>query len=110
VNISGLNAELDASTCVIVRRSEDGKGIERLPFDLAAWSEKPDREKLPKLKWGDVLEFKYAASDAANSQSPAAVSRRRQLIPPQGPAPVLSPTSLFNSEVAERLRKAGAAK
>ena len=110
VNISGLNAELDASTCVIVRRSEDGKGIERLPFDLAAWSEKPDSEKLPKLKWGDVLEFKYAASDAANSQSPAAVSRRRQLIPPQGPAPVLSPTSLFNSEVAERLRKAGAAK
>lgn len=112
VNIGGINAELDASTCVIVRRSEDGKGVERLPFDLTAWSEKPDRDKLPKLKWGDVLEFKYAESRTANGQAQGAPNRRRTLIPPQHPAPVLSPTSPspFNSEVTERLRKAGAAK
>ena len=112
VNISGIYAELDASTCVIVRRSEDGKGIERLPFDLAAWSEKPDREKLPKLKWGDVLEFKFAESGTANGQAQGPQYRRRTLIPPQHPAPVLSPTSPspFNSEVTERLRKAGTAK
>ena len=113
VNIGGINGELDASTCVIVRRSEDGKGIERLPFDLIAWSEKPDREKLPKLKWGDVLEFKLAESGTPNGQAQGAPNRRRTLIAqPRHLAPLLSPTSPspFNSEVAERLRKAGAAK
>lgn len=97
---------VDPASCVIVRRSADGKGIQRLPFDLAAWADNPVPEKLPKLQWGDVLEFKPVEAPPTESIVPGIPNRRRQLIP----APGSIPTSPFSPEAAERLRKAGAAK
>ena len=104
---------VDPSTCVIVRRSADGKGIQRLPFDLAAWADNPVPEKLPKLQWGDVLEFKTIESPPAAGTVPGQPNRRRQLIPSipsQANIPGSQISSPFNPEVTERLRKAGAAK
>ena len=102
-------SDFDPATCVIVRRSADGKGIQRLPFDLAAWADNPVPEKLPKLQWGDVLEFKPVEAPPTADTEPGPKYRRRVYVPsPVAPGSI--PNSPFSPEAAERLRKAGAAK
>jgi hypothetical protein len=108
-----FSGQVDPASCVIVRRSADGKGVQRLPFDLAAWADNSVPEKLPKLQWGDVLEFKTIESLPAAGTVPGQPNRRRQLIPSipsQANIPGSQMASPFNPEVTERLRKAGAAK